>query len=91
MVRIEWTVGVFAVVSGLLLQYILWHDNAYVPGGILLALTGGMLCAIAWHDGHLTRFSPGVEGFITVLRRTLLFLDLMLAALTVPTILAFWP
>lgn len=87
LVKVEWLVGGISVVLGALLQFLLLRQGVLVPGALMLVATGGLLCAIAWKDQMGLFYRAFGENVLAVLRRTLLFLNIMLAVLVVVTLL----
>lgn len=86
LLKLEWLVGGIAMCMGLVLQIQLMRQNAFAPGALMLILTGMMLCAIAWKDEKGTLYNKLNETLVTVIRRTLLFLNIMLALVVVITL-----
>lgn len=86
-VKIEWLVGGISVLLGILLQTLLIRQGVWVPGAIMLVVTGSMSCVIAWKDQKGFAYSPLGENLMVVFRRTLLFLNIMLALLVAFTLL----
>ena len=87
LVKMEWLVGGMAVLLGLVLQILLLRQGVLVPGALMLVVTGLLGCGIAWRDQKGMLFLKLGETLLTVLRRTLLFLNVMLSLLVAFTLL----
>jgi len=87
LIKVEWLVGGISVLLGILLQILLLRQGIIVPGALMLVATGALLCTIAWKDQKGILYQALGESLIVILRRTLLFLNVMLALLVVVTLL----
>lgn len=87
MVVTEWLVGGISVILGLLLQIMLLKQGTLVPGALMLVITGALLAGIAWKDQQGLLYSQFGENVLIILRRTLLFLNLMLSLLVGMTLM----
>ena len=83
----EWAVGGLAVALGLYLSVLLYHQGIWVPGALMLVVTGILLCGIAWKDQKGILYNKVSESLMIVIRRTLLFLNFMLSLVVVLTLL----
>ncbi len=87
MVVTEWLVGGVSVLLGLLLQIMLLKQGTLVPGALMLVVTGALLAGIAWKDQQGLLYSQFGENVLIIVRRTLLFLNLMLSLLVAMTLM----
>lgn len=87
MIVTEWLVGGISVLLGLLLQIMLLKQGTLVPGALMLVITGALLAGIAWKDQQGLLYSQFGENLLTILRRTLLFMNLMLSLLVGMTLM----
>ncbi len=87
MIVTEWLVGGISVILGLLLQIMLLKQGTLVPGALMLVITGALLAGIAWKDQRGLLYSRFGENMLIIVRRTLLFMNLMLSLLVGMTLM----
>ena len=79
----EIIIGVIAMITGLVLTALVW-DEGYFVGALMLVVTGFLSVLLAIKEIK----NPGdkihtLNVFFTILRRTFLFLNLMLSSLVI--------
>lgn len=79
----EIIIGVIAMITGLVLTALVW-DDGYFVGALMLVVTGFLSVLLAIKEIKNPRDKiHTLNVFFTILRRTFLFLNLMLSSLVI--------
>ena len=83
----EMALGVLSMILGALITALVWRQGYYV-GALMLVVTGLLSFFLAWREYRGWEGSRTQRTCIADLRRTFLFLNLMLCILVVVTLLS---
>lgn len=83
----EMALGILSMILGALITALVWRQGYFV-GALMLVVTGLLSLFLAWKEYHGWEGSRTQRTCIAVLRRTFLFLNLMLCILVVLTLLS---
>ncbi|MCI5601645.1 MAG: hypothetical protein SOZ02_02580 [Hallerella porci] len=85
--RFEVCVGGIAMILGAFISILVWNDG-YFPGALMLVITGFLSVLLGIKEIKEVKDPAWQESFTKILRRTMLFLNLMLSLVVVGTLIS---